>query len=444
MKKMEIHHSEEFRDVISKFPKIFNSILAISLLAILIICALLSWFIQSPEMILANVRVTAEKPPISIVAESNGKIKLFEFSPQKQFQKGSVIGVIENLADESKILRLKDSITKYQATIEKLNIKSFDFALSDNLGEVQESYFLFIAALHELNNNKNNNEYDLQSLTLKKQIEQYNLLIRQRNKLKKIKNKEIAILAEKYRTDSSLVAKKMAVINELENSSLGFLREKENLQNIDIENIRNQLNISDAEGNLNLSTLQRKLKLSNVELKLLQAFQQLILNINNWEKKYLIKVPVDGQVDYINFISSNQFVSQGSLLFNVLPNNNKIIGQVLMPSEGAGKVKVGQTVFIKLSAFPYQEFGRLTGKIKNISLIPNESQYLVIVEMPKGLQSDSGKNLSFGKNMEGQAEIIIEKRRLIYKIFDRIIKAFEKSAPIKEKNTEEIDGKKDK
>ena len=114
MKKIEIHHSEEFRDVISKFPTKFNTILALSLFFILLIFILLGWFIQSPEMILANVRVTAEKPPISIVSESNGKIKIFEFIPQKQYKEGAIIGVIENLGDEKKILRLKDSLVKYQ------------------------------------------------------------------------------------------------------------------------------------------------------------------------------------------------------------------------------------------------------------------------------------------------------------------------------------------
>lgn len=444
MKKIEIHHSEEFRDVISKFPTKFNSILALSLISILVIFLLLGWFIQSPEVILANVRVTAEKPPISIVAESNGKIKILEFTPQKQYKKGSLIGIIENLGDENKILKLKDSLVKHQSSLNRLKIKSFDFALGDNLGEVQEAYFNFITALHEINNNKDNNEYDLQAQILKQQIEQYHSLINERNHLKKFKTKEVDILAKKYLDDSLLVSKKMTVINELENSALGFLKEKENLKNIDIENIRNKLNIIDAQGNLNLSQLQKKLKLSNVELKFLGSFQQLALSINNWEKKYLVKVPVDGQVDYINFISSNQFVSQGSFLFSVLPNNNKIIGQVLMPSDGAGKVKVGQTVYIKLNAFPYQEFGKLTGKVKSISLIPNESEYLMIVEIPKGLESDSEKNLSFGKNMEGQAEIIIEKRRLIYKVFDKILKAFERESPQRKKNTEKDNNGKDK
>lgn len=444
MKKLEIHHSEEFRDVISKFPTKFNLILAVSLITILIVSLLLGWFIQSPELILANARVTAEKPPVSVVAESNGKIKIMEFIPQKEYKEGFTIGVIENLGDEKKILRLKDSLVKYQSSLNNLKIRSFDFAMGDNLGEIQETYFNFITALHEVNNNRNNNEYDLQSGMLKKQINQFNRLINERNDLKKIKKIELNILSQKYHDDSLLVAKKMTVINEFENSAMGFLKEKENMKNIDIENIKNTLNIVDAQGNLTLSQLQKKLKLSNVGLKLLGSYQQLALSINNWEKKYLVKVPVDGQVDYVNFISSSQFVTQGSVLFSVLPRNNKIIGQVLMPSEGAGKVKIGQPVFIKLNAFPYQEFGKLTGKIKNISLIPSESQYLVIVEIPSGLQSDSGKNLSFGKNMEGQAEIIIEKRRLIYKVFDKIMKAFEREVPQKNKNTEKDNNEKDK
>ena len=46
MKKIEIHHSEEFRDVISKFPTKFNTILALSLFFILLILETVSQLLK--------------------------------------------------------------------------------------------------------------------------------------------------------------------------------------------------------------------------------------------------------------------------------------------------------------------------------------------------------------------------------------------------------------
>ena len=48
------------------------------------------------------------------------------------------------------------------------------------------------------------NEYDLQAKMLRKQIEQYNALIKERNFLKKYKIKEVNILSRKYHDDSLL------------------------------------------------------------------------------------------------------------------------------------------------------------------------------------------------------------------------------------------------
>lgn len=439
--KQEIHHSEEFRHIISKFPTKFNTILAVALFTILSILILLGWFIQSPEIVLADVKVTAEKPPISLVAESNGKLKIMDFMPQKQIEEGKYLAIIENLGNHKNINQLNDSLIKYKSEISAIKFSSFDFALNYNLGDVQHSYFEFINTLYELENNNDKNEYDIQISLLNNQTSNYEELINQRNKLKKFKTEEIQILNKRVSEDSLLYSKGMLVKPDYDNGIINLLKEKENLTTYDLENIRNNLNISESKSNANLRELQKDLKSSSIKIKLLNAYQKLILSINDWEKKYVIKSPVKGQVDYLNFISSNQFVNQGEVLFSILPNDNKIIGQVLMPSDGAGKVKIGQEVFIKLHAFPYQEFGKLSGRVKSISLIPTESLYLVIVELPKGLISDSGMVLSFGRNMEGEAEIVTEKRKLISKIFDKISKAFDrkKNKTVESDNTEKND-----
>ena len=137
-------------------------------------------------------------------------------------------------------------------------------------------------------------------------------------------------------------------------------------------------------------------------------------------------MPIDGTVDMMQFISSNQFIKQGEPIFSVLPNNNKYVAQLLVPPIGAGKIKVGQNVSIKLASFPYQEYGKLEGKIQAMSLIPTQNYYLIVAELPNGLKSDTGNILVLSKNMIGQAEIITNKRSLLSKLFSKITNLFEK------------------
>ncbi len=67
-----------------------------------------------------------------------------------------------------------------------------------------------------------------------------------------------------------------------------------------------------------------------------------------------------------------------------IPSGDKnIFGRLLLPVRGAGKVKVGQHVNIRLANYPYLEFGQLEGVITNISSVPSGGFYYVQGELPQ-------------------------------------------------------------
>lgn len=80
-------------------------------------------------------------------------------------------------------------------------------------------------------------------------------------------------------------------------------------------------------------------------------------------------------------------------------------------------MKVGQDVNIKLSGFPYLEFGIIKGLVKSISSVPEKTSdglyYTVDVSLPSGLLSTYNKVLPFVQDMNGYAEIVTEDMRLI-------------------------------
>ena len=95
-----------------------------------------------------------------------------------------------------------------------------------------------------------------------------------------------------------------------------------------------------------------------------------------------------------------------------------------------GKVRVGQRVNVKLNDFPYNEYGMLRVKIKNISLVPvvenNQSSYVLEVEFPDPLTTTYKKTISFRQQMSGQAEIITDDTRLLEKLLNPIRAIFDK------------------
>jgi hypothetical protein len=417
-------HSEEFTDTINKFPK-FNSTLFYSLLTIIIVSIVLLGIIKSPEIVMGDAQVTAENPPIEIVAQNSGRIILKKFVSHKFLKKNDFLAVIENSSNDEEVSELKNILKKFQNNLFSLKQEDLNFAIDYKLGEIEEPYLNLLSVLYGLHKAKMPNEYDSKKAVLNQQISKYFEMLSQRQDIKKIKKTDILLLKNKLSEDSLLFSKGLIIKPELEQSSRNYYREKENLKIYDSKDIENKFSIDDNQQNIKLLNFQRNSNVSDLQMKLITSFQQVIQAINFWESKYVLKMPQDGEVDMMQFVTSYQTIKQGEAIFSVLPKDNRVLAHLIVPLHGAGKIKMGQSVIIKLAPYPYQEFGKLIGKVKSVSLIPTQNYYLIMVDLPKGLKSDTDQTLSFSKNMIGSAEIITTKRSLLYKLFDKIISAFD-------------------
>ena len=106
-------------------------------------------------------------------------------------------------------------------------------------------------------------------------------------------------------------------------------------------------------------------------------------------------------------------------MFTIIPNENtSYIAKLKTPAQNSGKIKIGQSVNIKLENYPDTEFGVLNGRIKNMSLIPDkEGFYIIDVLLPKKMMTSYNKEIDFKQEMRGTAEIITEDLRLIERFF---------------------------
>ena len=68
-----------------------------------------------------------------------------------------------------------------------------------------------------------------------------------------------------------------------------------------------------------------------------------------------------------------------------------------------------------------QEFGILEGQVQNTSLIPNgKNEFYVNVIFPEVLKTSFNKNISFDKELKGNAEIVIQDLEIIDAIFHQL------------------------
>ncbi|MBO4761653.1 MAG: HlyD family secretion protein [Bacteroidales bacterium] len=137
-----------------------------------------------------------------------------------------------------------------------------------------------------------------------------------------------------------------------------------------------------------------------------------------WKEQYAIIAPYDGVVSLQNVWNRGQHITNGEIIASVSATEGAAVkGRLKVPSLGFGKIEKGQTVNIKLSGFPYLEFGILRGKVEAISSVPELTEngllYTIDVSLPNGLESTYHKTFPFVQNMDGSAEIVTEDMRLI-------------------------------
>lgn len=106
-----------------------------------------------------------------------------------------------------------------------------------------------------------------------------------------------------------------------------------------------------------------------------------------------------------------------------------MMGEVLIPSYGVGKIKIGQTANVKIENYPYDEYGLIKGEVQSISRLSHKMQaadgknanaYRVVISFPNGSYTNFGKNLMLDFESVGNVEIITKPKRLIERLFDNL------------------------
>ncbi len=152
-----------------------------------------------------------------------------------------------------------------------------------------------------------------------------------------------------------------------------------------------------------------------------ESFMNLKAQMNIWVNTYYLISPVEGIATFTRFWSANQSVKAGEPVVSIVPHDpGEYVGRVNLKMQRSGKVKEEQLVNIKLSGFPYLEYGMVRGVVKSKSLVPSGDSYIIEIDLPQGLTTLYGKSVEFTQNMQGTAEIITEDQRLLQRIVNPI------------------------
>ncbi|MFT3947443.1 MAG: hypothetical protein QM763_10785 [Agriterribacter sp.] len=111
-----------------------------------------------------------------------------------------------------------------------------------------------------------------------------------------------------------------------------------------------------------------------------------------------------------------------SELFAVItPATHNFIAIASAPIYGFGKVNYDQNVIVKLSAYPYLEYGALQGKITYKSNVAVDSLYQFEISLTNGLKTSRNKHIPPQAELKGVAEILTNQKTILQRLYEKII-----------------------
>lgn len=154
------------------------------------------------------------------------------------------------------------------------------------------------------------------------------------------------------------------------------------------------------------------------------AYENMVNSIRTWERKYLIKSRHDGIVVWGKAWGMNR-VNEGDTLCTVIAKQQgNPLGHITLSQEEIAEIAVGDKVNIELNKYPTRTYGVLSGEVAAISFAPYNKSYAIEVGFPNGLVTTNNKEIKYGIDMTGQAEIITSDRSILSRIFAPMLELF--------------------
>lgn len=408
--------STEVQEVLSRPPKWIVRWGITIIFFVIIVLVVGSWFFKYPDIISAKIILTTENPPAPVIAKSSGKIQNLFILDRDLVKKDQIIAVIENPAEYESIKFINELTKSFSSEFEAG--KLFDLGkIKLELGNVQSLYSNFCKNIEEYNH-MINLDYHNQKITLYKQeMKKYdvylNHLIQQSNLLKN----DFELTQKQFLRDSSLYAQKLLSTADYEKSKSRLIAKQFSIEQNNTSVASINLQIENLKQNILELILQKEKQLNNYVSLIKESVKNLQAGIDAWEYQYVLLAATDGKVTFNQFWNENQSVKAGDIVMTIIPDNEgEIIGKVQLTFQGVGKVKEGQFANIQFANYPYMEFGMVKGKVKSISLAPNNDYYTAEIDLPNGLKTFYGINLDFKQEMQGTAEIVTEDIRLLERV----------------------------
>ena len=408
-------HNDEVREIMKEIP---GSVLrwGLGVIFLTFFCIIVgSYFFKYPKVVSAPLIITTENPPAQLISKTSGRISHWFHRDGDFVLPQDPVALINSTSDYDAICKLEKILAQMDAsafisdsTLQLLSEKV-------GLGDLQEQYNQLARNSKEykqfLQDDILTTKIKIEETKLKRQQENYEMMLQQKELLEEelqLEEKTFSryeVMINKGGVSESQIDQAKSQLIQARRNFIGF---KQNIKSSETNLLTQQRLLLDLNEQRNSETRQ-------FELNINDNVRSLTNQINSWKDRYLICSPIAGRLTLDKFWSENHVIQAGERLATVVPPDSmKIICKAMVPVTGIGEIRIGQKVNIKLSGFPYMEYGMLLGVVESVSLVPEESEYAAFIRLDN-MTSSYSEHLRLIQEMDGTAEIVTDDTRAIYR-----------------------------
>lgn len=418
--------SEEVQEILTRPP---HALVRWGITVFFVVLALFfigGCFFSYPDVINAPVTITTEHPPIWMVARGNGKIKEVYRKDRDSVRTGDIIAVLENPARTEDVFLLKNALDSFILTDSSTYTGLFPEELS--LGSIQNAYASFLKSLTDCRNFLSLNLYEQKMEATRRELHEYRNYIGHLNRQVELDKEQVRIASTVHNREKKLFDKGLTAQSEYEEAEQAFLAKQQGREQLMSSLSSARIQEAQLQQRIIETQMERSREANNLNIALKTACNELLAGIDDWELACLFISPASGILSYNRIWQKNQNVNSGDKVFSIVAKEpGHIIGKINLPAGGSGKVVPGQRVNIRVTGYPYMEFGFLTGEVVTVSLLADEeSTYTVTVSLPQNLCTSYGKQLEFTGELRGTAEVMTDERSVTGRLLSPLRYLWEK------------------
>ena len=208
-----------------------------------------------------------------------------------------------------------------------------------------------------------------------------------------------------------------------------LLRQRNKVEQLESEAQVVKADLEEVEAQLN--------KLKQESLREVSEIERQLVEVEDTITKEKLSAPIAGIVYGMIPSSAGYAASAGETLVKVVPGG-EIEAKIYITNQDVGFMKPGMKAQIRVDAFPFTQFGSITGSLKSVGTLPLEPdqqnpmpRFPAYVKIDKDYLEKDGEKYEISAGQSVQVNLILRDKRVISLLTDAVQKALDSLTRIK-------------